>query len=399
MIKTSIPPWKTGVSLAITLVCLLSVATTVRANSLEKALAALGECTQVNLKECPALAQLHKEPVVAIALLAPQLKHREPDKRILAAQSLRFFDGEEALTQLLMAFANERQKKVVQAMNENLEKIPRAQILTSTLSLLQSKEVGKRTLGTIVIGKRRLREHAHHLTTATKDTSRRVQHAAIRAMGEIGVPSMDVPLIQIAGNTETEWTLRQQALVSLGRINSENVIPMALVLTGHSEVPIRKAAITVLGEVGTTYGFTALLEGLKDPQTAGPSAMALGKLKQTTAAPMAAIALASPDLLVSDRAQLLWGIGMMKNPEVLPTLFQRLKTASMKEAIPLVQAIGHIGSQEALPQLIPVLAHGEPNVREMAQWALETITGQRLGAKAGPWWSWLKTQSTPLKKK
>ena len=377
----------------------LATVTTVQANALEDMVVSLENCKSINLKECPALTELHQNPADAIPLLVSNLQHREAKKRIAAAQSLRFFEEDEALSQLLMAYANERQKKVIHAMNESLEQVPRTRVLESTLSLFQSKDVGRRTLGVILIGKRHLREHAPHLTTAANDTSRRVQHAAIRAMGEVGIPAMDVPLIQIAGDTKALWTLRQQALVSLGRIKSESVIPIALVLTGHPEVQLRKAAVAVLGEVGATYGISALVAALKDPLTSGAASISLGMLKQKQAAPAAMTALSSDKLPVPDRAQVLWGIGMMKNPSVLPALFEKLEKAPMEEAIPIVSTIGHIGSHDALPKLIPQLSHANASVREMTQWALETITGQRLGAKAGPWWKWLKSQPPPNPKK
>ncbi len=75
---------------------LLGPASVVQANIVEDAVASLEECKTINLKDCAALAQLHKNPTDAIPLLVSHLQHREAKKRIVAAQSLRFFEDNES---------------------------------------------------------------------------------------------------------------------------------------------------------------------------------------------------------------------------------------------------------------------------------------------------------------
>jgi HEAT repeat protein len=58
-------------------------------------------------------------------------------------------------------------------------------------------------------------------------------------------------------------------------------------------------------------------------------------------------------------------------------------------AVQAAGALGALGDEEALPELVELLRHGDANVRAAAGRALQTITGLRLGCDARAWSTWL----------
>jgi HEAT repeat protein len=84
-----------------------------------------------------------------------------------------------------------------------------------------------------------------------------------------------------------------------------------------------------------------------------------------------------------------WAIGETKETSAIPTLLPYLKDPQADTAVWAAAALGRIGGKQAAFGLFDALKRDEQDVKNMAIWALEKISGKSLGKTADRWETWV----------
>jgi HEAT repeat protein len=88
-----------------------------------------------------------------------------------------------------------------------------------------------------------------------------------------------------------------------------------------------------------------------------------------------------------------WAIGETGSVSVVVTLLPFLKDPQSKIVAWAAGALGQIGDKSAAMGLFLALKHDDTEVKHMAVWALEKLSGKRLGTEATRWETWVREQT------
>ena len=182
-----------------------------------------------------------------------------------------------------------------------------------------------------------------YLVEILKDESEYVRRAAVEVLNEIGdAGSIKYLLDAIA---DEDWWVRSRAADALAKIGGPRVVDAVMELITDDDEGIRRACIEILNVTRDERAISKLIEATKDS-----------------------------DWWVSERAvDALAEIGSKK---ALPALLDLLK--SNHKAMPVViRALGTLGDQKVVDELIPMLERPEKSIRVEAMAALAKLADAR----------------------
>jgi HEAT repeat protein len=124
----------------------------------------------------------------------------------------------------------------------------------------------------------------------------------------------------------------------------------------------------------------------------GEAALALGKIGDRRATPALLRVLSEQEVEPEAQTQVMWAIGTLGDVAALPVLEGVLQGNDDRLVYLAAEAMGRIGRIESADALVSLLDAKEHDTREMAVWALEKVSGQRLGQDPQAWRSWLSSR-------
>lgn len=214
------------------------------------------------------------------------------------------------------------------------------------------------------------------LLRAVEDSSQHVRSDAIKALGEIGdvraVPALMKRLEDTSHNNQ------EAAAAALAKIGDARAIaPLLAMLRDSRRIrQTRHFATEALKKIGDSRAVPVLLDALQDRDTLSQS-MALSVLAcigDGRCVPSAIAALRSTDHDVQ------WGavaaLGAFRDGRGVAPLLSLLREQAQgswlfREAI--IEALGRIGDDRAVPDLIPLLSAKEESTRKTAAEALDAL--------------------------
>jgi HEAT repeat protein len=215
-------------------------------------------------------------------------------------------------------------------------------------------------------------------TVADRHSDAPARHFAWIALGQIGARDREAAL-----HAELHHDLATMLLEGTTRVNATTTLPWAALglalyareqqslgaaaidslqaAFARTENTTNKAAIAIslalVNAVASSPALVKEVEKSHDQLLRGYLALALGVMRQNTAAPILRRYLRDPALDWRFRFNLARGLGLMADAQAIPDLIDGIKNVkAMSDAASLSQALGLIGDQRAIEPLASVLA-------------------------------------------
>ena len=182
-----------------------------------------------------------------------------------------------------------------------------------------------------------------YLVDVLKDENEYARRAAVEVLNVVGTSKSVKFLLQVIA--DSDWWVRTRAADALGKIGGPKVVDAVLALIKDENQDIRRAAIEILNQTKDERAVAQLIEATRDP-----------------------------DWWVSERAvDALAEIGSTK---ALPRFIEMLN-GEAKSLPTVIRAIGKLGDQKNVEQLLPMLQRPENEIKVEAIAALAKLCDER----------------------
>jgi HEAT repeat protein len=234
-----------------------------------------------------------------------------------------------------------------------LSRMPDKKALRALIAALRDENPGVRKLSALALGKIKERRATDALMKALKDENCEVRELAVKALGKIRDEKAILPLIEALRDEDSD--VGYCAGAALGNIGKPAVEPLIRELTDVDE-DVRRFAAIGLGLTGEKRVVKYLVEALGDEHL----------------------------LVQIGASKALHRIGA---PALAP-LIEAIKDRSCRIRVHAIITLGDLGSKRAVKPLIDALRDEDREIRDIASFALEKITGQDFGRDYKKWRDW-----------
>ena len=213
----------------------------------------------------------------------------------------------------------------------------------------------------------------------------RMQAAAAQALGVVGDSSAVAPLMRLAGSPTVYTPARLHALDSLARLKAVDALGLAVTMVQTTPRKVGSAALDVIAASPVSWTRPVIALGLK---TEG---LRVAACRAAIASPHAELADIAKDQALLDtmpapeRIAILRAVGELRPIGAAPSLLIRLEKGDQNELIALMKALPKLGDRTVVPKLVRYLPHAEPEVAKFVVYALENVTGEKLGLDVQAW--------------
>jgi cyclophilin family peptidyl-prolyl cis-trans isomerase/HEAT repeat protein len=169
-----------------------------------------------------------------------------------------------------------------------------------------------------------------------------VTPSVVRALGQVGSPEAEAPLIALLTTANTDPNVRLEALSALAALKSQAALPYVQELLTDEWPIMRAAAVRATGAIDPE-GFLTLLSGMEpDPHWTVRSAIAdvLGRMPADAAVDRLRPMLDDPDKRVVP--SVVAGLARLKAPDLEPLLLAQLKAADTGIRAAAASAVGEM---------------------------------------------------------
>jgi len=156
----------------------------------------------------------------------------------------------------------------------------------------------------------------------------------------------------LAGLARLDTPAAWRAILKLAR-GAESPANSARTESTEQSDPVRSYAVLLLAEKADSAFLSTLLEMLRT----------------------------SPEPL---RGEVLRALGFFSDARAYQTLFDNLHSAPIADRMNSILGLKNLGTKEVIPALLAMLNDPEPQVRQVADFALEGVTGRKAGLSAEP---------------
>jgi len=264
--------------------------------------------------------------------------------------------------------------------------------------LLVSGDVTLQALAAHALGQTRSPAAVEPLVRALATPAPRVQASALRGLGAVGDERATLAVAAVLADPKARRLARVAACNALGDIGDRRAVPMLVLALGHPSPIVARAAAVSLGRLGDARAAVPLGLALRRPRVALAAARALGRLRARAGVSHALRALRKRRLSPEVMKALFWAVGEMGGRDALFGLLPFLKDSDPKVVVWAAAALGRTHNVEAGEALLEALKRDEPEVKEMAAWALQEISGQPLGQDVERWEQWVHAPDLPQRR-
>jgi HEAT repeat protein/tRNA A-37 threonylcarbamoyl transferase component Bud32 len=211
------------------------------------------------------------------------------------------------------------------------------------VGMLRDPEIEVQNKAVDVVVKANHPETIKYLVDVLKDENEYAWRAAVEVLNVVGTSKSVKYLLEVIA--DSDWWVRTRAADALGKIGGPRVVDAVLALIKDENQDIRRAAIEILNQTKDERAVAQLIDATRDP-----------------------------DWWVSERAvDALAEIGSSK---ALPRFIDMLQ-GEAKSLPTVIRAIGKIGDQKALENLLPLLSRPENEIKVEAIAALAKLADER----------------------
>ena len=202
------------------------------------------------------------------------------------------------------------------------------------------------------------------------DSDSRVVREVILALGWLGSEEVTEKLSEVLNSGDSESCM--DAAGGLGRIGSDKALNGLLDALSHQRVETRVCVILTLGEIGAVKAVGALLQAVtdKDYLIRYYTVQALGHIGSEQAIKGLLQLLENSDEIMREVVK---AIGLLGVQEAIPNLLAALKSPSQPIRAQAAESLGQIGSERAIPGLIEALNDHDKYVRTRVALALAAL--------------------------
>jgi len=349
------------------------------------------DCPVLHASRCPALASLvgHKE--AAAPALMSLLRSAKPAYRAVAATSLGVIGYRPA------------GKKVMRLLEDPKETVQHAAIIATgrlapegaILGLARvagREDLNRRVLATTALGLTRQAAAVTPLLRLLGDPHPKVKANAARALAAVGNSRATMSLAAILADPVARAPVRQAIAESLGRLGDPEAVPILLQATGETEPAVRKAAVVSLGQLKDARAVSALSLLVKDPELTEIAIRSMGHIGHVDALPSLLRITKETSTTHLTLELAFWAIGEIKSEATVAALKPYLAAEDDQIVRWACDALGRVHLPSSTQALIDTLHHRSKDVREMAAWALQQLTGVNLGTDIARWEEWFYTR-------
>ena len=254
---------------------------------------------------------------------------------------------------------------------------------------LGTEDVNEKLVTTVALGETRSPAAFTPLLSQLTHFHPKVKAAACRALGSLGDKRATPALAVMLADPKVPWPAKQAAAAALGKLRDQNAVGMLLQVTGHDEDKVRVAAIDALGNIGDARAVGAISLLMRQPSLAMTAAIALGRIQHADALPALIRVLKERKHGSEVIEKAFWAAGEIKSASAVPALRPMLKDEDPRIVVWAADALGRIGDEKAAEALLDALRRDEQEVKEMAAWALQQLSGINLGLDIERWETWV----------
>ena len=183
--------------------------------------------------------------------------------------------------------------------------------------------------------------------------------------------------------------VRLAVVEALGLLGNTTAVPMLLLALGDGSEKVRIEAIQSLGRLKDPRAVPALSLLLRENGLALHIARALMTMGHSEAQPALIRAIRTPDLNREAREACFTALGSLGSKSTVPALTPFLAVEDLEIARWAASALGRVGHRDAAEQLLDAMRRDDPALRDMSAWALQQISGKKLGQDPEIWKKWV----------
>ncbi len=213
----------------------------------------------------------------------------------------------------------------------------------------------------------------------------RTQRAAARALGMLADPAAIKPLVNYAGTPDAFTPARVAAMDALATLRAAPAVTLATLLVSCSKPAIARAALRLLTAVPSPRARPAVAYGQRTPGLRTAAAAAVAKARDDRLTDELLRAAAGDKWPRKARSAAFTALGQLKPNGAAATLVGRLAKADDNERQELLKVVAKLGDRTVVPNLVRYLPQAEPQVAKFVIYALEKLTGKRLGMNPDAW--------------
>ena len=226
-----------------------------------------------------------------------------------------------------------------------------------------------------------------------KHKSGHVQAAAARALKQIGGDAAVTPLLDLAGTANAFIPARTLALEALQKIAPKRALSVAARLVDHPSRAIGRAALNVIGAAPVRWTAPVIRFGLETPGLRGRAGLAAAAHKSLGREVL--VAALATDLTDDERSWLLHALGQLRPLGAGQALVGRLDKLTEAAKIEVLKTLPTLKDQTVVPPLVKALETTKGKVANYIIYALENVSGQRLGDNLDAWRSYAGLDKAP----
>ncbi|HAN32716.1 MAG TPA: hypothetical protein DCQ06_14075 [Myxococcales bacterium] len=235
---------------------------------------------------------------------------------------------------------------------------------------------------------------AEPIRTLLSQSTGRIQAAAAHALQSLGSKAdVDALLTLAAGKFETFVPARTMALETLTKLDPKRAVSVAVRLVDHPSRAVGRAALKVIAAAPLRWSLPVVKFGLQTPGLRGNAALAAVAHKALGREVL--IAALSGDLTTDERSWLLHALSQLKPLGASEALIGRFDKLTNQAKIEILKALPLLKDQTVVPTLVRTLEASKAPVANYVVYALENVTGERLGDNVDAWRSYAGFDKEP----
>ena len=355
---------------------------------IERLVIATEACSVFHPKRCEALKSLIERDGKVIDPLFALLRRSEGKRRAACVRALAYV-GDAAVGTELLALMKDRSEDVQIAAIDALSRIKPDGAVEALAQAAGSEQVNIKITAVVGLGRTRSPGALEPLLSCLEHFHPKVKSATARALGQVGDGRAAQPLMVMLADPIHRTPVRLAVVEALGLLGDTSAVPMLLLATGDGVEKVRVEAIQSLGRLKDPRAVPALSLLLREKGLALHVARALMTMGHSEAKPALIRAIRTPDLGRDASEACFTALGSLGSKSTVPALAPFLAGEDLEVARWAASALGRIAHRDAAEELLGAMRRDDPALRDMSAWALQQISGKKLGQDPEVWKKWV----------
>ncbi len=355
---------------------------------IERLIIATESCSVFHPKRCEALKSLIARGDSLVEPLFALLRRSEGKRRSACVRALAYV-GNETVGAELIALIKDRSEDVQIAALDALSRLKPPGAVEALAQAAGSEQVNLKITAVVGLGRTRSPGAVEPLLTALEHFHPKVKSASARALGQVGDARATDPLCVMLADPVHRTPVRLAVVEALGLLGDTRAVPMLLLTLGDASDKVRLETIQALGKLKDPRAVAALSLLLREPKLALTVARALMVMGHSQARPALIRAIRTPDLGRDAIEACFTALGSLGSKSTVSALTPYLSSEDLEIARWAASALGRIAHRDAAESLLDAMRRDDPALRDMAAWALQQISGKKLGQDPEVWKKWV----------